>query len=573
MRPIESLRLPLKGLDGKDYGAYQSLLGQYRYPDFDLLVDRIPKDPYAPPHTGVYRARVNRKASGFPVEMTAREIHTIALCNYLAKVFYANCERYSKDRRGTGYSGVITLSQPDQAILRRSSMAVNDEFVEARFFIGLPAQSRSIDSETAETMLFDELPAIVKASLFANAIDIGELRTHLHAAEDADFLRRQLDALGLVAFIADGSILPRRSGMDEKPLEAKEAVVFRSPESLKVSVELPNAGTVCGMGIPTGVTLLVGGGYHGKSTLLQAIEQGVYNHVPGDGREQCVSLPGTMKVRAYSGRPVTNTDISAFIRNIPRQQDTSSFSSENASGSTSQAAFISEAIEAGARVLLMDEDTCATNFLIRDQRMQRLVRKEHEPITAFIDRVRHLYDEHGISTVLVHGGSGDYLNVADRVIQMKEFVPCDVTAEAKRIVEQLPSIRINEGGERIPAPQPRIPLPDTLDPRNQHGHYRVYAPDVRTLVYGRMTVDLADVEQLLEPAQIKAIGLAIEFARQFMDGRTTLHEVVNQMMARIESEGLDLLDPYFTGDLVEFRGLELAAVLNRMREFTAKQGE
>jgi predicted ABC-class ATPase len=277
-----------------------------------------------------------------------------------------------------------------------------------------------------------------------------------------------------------------------------------------------------------------------------------------------------MKVRAYSGRPVTKTDISAFIRNIPRQKDTSSFSSENASGSTSQAAFISEAIEAGARVLLMDEDTCATNFLIRDQRMQRLVRKEDEPITAFIDRVRQLYNEHEISTVLVLGGSGDYLNVADRVIQMKEFVPHDVTVEAKSIVEQHPSNRVHEGGEKIPKPQPRIPLPDNLEPRNEHGHYRIYAPDARTLVYGGMTVDLADVEQLLEPAQIKAIGLAIEYTRQFMDGRTTLHEVVTQMMARVESEGLDLLDPHFTGDLVEFRGLEFAAVLNRMRELEVK---
>jgi len=571
MRPIETLRPQLKRLDGKDYGAYQSLCGEYRYPDFELLIDRIPKDPYAPPHTGVYRARVGREASGFPAEMTAKEIHRIALCDTLARVFYENCERFSKGRRGTGYSGVITLSQPGQAILRRTSMTVSEEFVEARFFIGLPAKNRIIDSGIAETMLFDELPAIVRASLFAGALDNGELRASLLTAEDADFLRSRLDELGLVAFVADGSILPRRSGMDERPLKSGEAVVFRSPDSLRISAELPNAGTVSGMGIPRGVTLLVGGGYHGKSTLLQAIEQGVYNHIPGDGREYCVSLPGTAKVRAYSGRPVTCTDISAFIRNIPRERDTSSFTTGNASGSTSQAAFISEAIESGAKVLLMDEDTCATNFLIRDQRMQQLVRKEHEPITAFIDCVRQLYDEHGISTVLVLGGSGDYLNVADRVIQMKEFVPCDVTAEAKHIVEQLPSVRAHEGGEQILPPQPRIPLPDTLEPRNEHGHYRIYAPDARTLVYGRMTVDLADVEQLLEPAQVKAIGLAIEYARKFMDGKKTLLDVVDKVMAKIESGGLDLLDRYLTGDLVEFRGLELTAVLNRMRDLAIRQ--
>jgi len=570
MRPIKSLQPQLEKIDGKDYGAYQSLCGSYRYPDFDLLIERIPKDPYAPPHTGVYRVRVNRRKSGFPDENTRQDIHRIAFCDYLARVFYENCKRLSPRRRGTGNSGIITLSRPSQAILRRTSMIVTDEYIEARIFLGMPANNRSIDAGTAEQMLFEELPAILRESLFTDSIEKETLLSYLHAAEDANFLRRQLDTLGLVAFIADGSILPRRSGSDDRPLDRENVLAFQSPESLRISINLPQAGRIHGMGIPRGVTLLVGGGYHGKSTLLQAIEQGVFNHIPGDGRERCVSLPGTVKVRAYSGRPVTSTDISSFIQNIPRQMDTSSFSTTNASGSTSQAASIAEAIEVGANLLLMDEDTCATNFLIRDQRMQNLVKKENEPITAFIDRVRQLYDEHGISTVLVLGGSGDYLDVADHVIQMKEFLPCDVTGEAKRVIERFPSERAHEGGKQIKNPRPRIPLPDDLEPINEHGHRRIYAPDVRTLMYGKMTVDLADVEQLLEPAQLKAIGLAIEHARKFMNGRKTLREVIECLMEEIERKGLDLLDPHFTGDLVEFRGLEYAAVLNRMREFSVQ---
>lgn len=571
MRPIETIRPQLRALDGKDYGACQSLCGQYSYPDFELLIDRIPKDPYTPPHTGVYRARVPRAASGFPAEMTTLEIHRTALCDYLARVFFDNCERFSGGRRGTGYSGVITLSKPGQAILRRTSMVIDEDYVEARFFMGLPARNRSIDAGIAEAMFFEELPKIVKRSLFAEAINNGELRAHLEMAEDSEFLRAQLEPLGLVAFVVDGAILPRRSGSDERPVDSGKAVVFQSPESLRVNVTLPHAGEVSGMGIPEGVTLLVGGGYHGKSTLLQAIEQGIYNHIPGDGREYCVSQSGVVKVRAYSGRPISSVDISAFIQDIPRQRDTSCFTSENASGSTSQAAFISEAIEAGAEVLLMDEDTCATNFLIRDQRMQHLVRKEEEPITAFIDRVRQLHSEHGISTVLVLGGSGDYLDVADHIVQMKEYVPVDVTEEAKRIAGSFPSLRSVEGNESIPAPRERTPLPDTLEPRNEHGHYRIYAPDARTLVYGKMTVDLTDVEQILESAQVKAIGAAIEQARGEMDGKTSIDALTRRITNRIVSNGLDLLDPHLTGDLVEFRGLELAATLNRMRDLVVRQ--
>jgi len=420
-------------------------------------------------------------------------------------------------------------------------------------------------------MLFQELPEVITNALFAEQLDLADLDKHLQLAEDAEHLRAELRLLGLVAFIADDAILPRISGVDQHPLHPDQAVPFRSPGSLSITIELPHAGPVTGMGIPSGVTLLVGGGYHGKSTLLQALEQGVYNHIANDGREYCVSLPETVKVRAYSGRSIVSTDISPFIRHIPHQQDTVSFSSPNASGSTSQAAFISESIEVGAKVLLMDEDTCATNFLIRDRRMQELVKKEHEPITAFIDRVRELHAEHGISTILVLGGSGDYLGVAHQVIQMLEYRPVDVTSQALKIVEENPSGRTHEGGEGIQRPRDRYPSAEGLDTRNEHGHRRVYSPNPNELVYGRMNVDLSDVEQLLESAQAKAIGLAIKYARKYMDEATSFDDVLQRVMSDIEDQGLDLIDPRFTGDLATFRKFEMAAVLNRMRDLQVSQ--
>ncbi|MHC4695090.1 MAG: P-loop domain-containing protein, partial [Planctomycetota bacterium] len=307
----------LQRLDGQDYGAYQSLKGPWQYPHFELYIDRIPKDPYAPPGTGVYRARVARDTAGISEEMTASRIREIALRDYLARQFHRQCVRISKGRRGTGNSGLITVMDPGQTILERTSVVVNDNYVEVRFFIGLPASKRAIKSKTAEVMLFKELPEIVQASLLAESQDLETLNQHLKTAEDAEYIRDQLPSSDLVAFIADGSVLPRSSGVDQRPLDTPTVVKFKSPESLQVSFELPNAGPITGMGIPKGITLIVGGGYHGKSTLLEALELGIYNHIPGDGREYCVSVPETVKVRAASGRSVVKTDISAFIKDIP----------------------------------------------------------------------------------------------------------------------------------------------------------------------------------------------------------------------------------------------------------------
>jgi len=568
MKQMELLKQQLRHLDGKDYGAYQSLKGPWQYPHFELFIDRIPKDPYAPPGTGVFRARVTRDKAVFPTEMTASRIREIALRDYLARQFHRQCVRINNGRRGTGNSGIITIMEPGQTILERTSVVVNDNFVEVRFFIGLPASGRTIQARIAESMLFDELPQIVRASLLAESLDLEATSQHLKTAEDAEFIRDHLRSSDLVAFIADGSVLPRASGVDQRPLETSTVVQFKSPESLRVSFELPNADTITGMGIPKGVTLIVGGGYHGKSTLLQALELGIYNHIPGDGREYCVSVPGTVKVRAASGRSVVKTDISAFIKDIPLQEATTSFSTVNASGSTSQAAFISEVMEVGAQVVLVDEDTSATNFMIRDKRMQELIAKEHEPITAFVDRVRQLYKDHGTSTILVMGGSGDYLSVADTVIQMLKFKPQDVSERAREVATRYATARVEEGDRFFKKPRQRFPLSDGLDPHNEYGHLRISAPEPRRLIFGQSKVDLSDVEQLIERAQTKAIGLAILQAKQYMDGKIEFKRIVELAISNIKGEGLDVLDPKLTGDLAQFRGLEFASVLNRMRSFT-----
>ena len=563
MQSVQVLRNKLASIDGKDYGACQSLKGEYAYPDFELLITQIPKDPYAPPHTGIYRIRVRHGYLGIQPDVFDSPIAGIAYRDFLARRFSEKAEQISRRGRGTGYSGLITLDTPTQAILDRSAVVFTPDGVEVRFFIGLPARGRKINGRLAETMLFEELPAIVRGAL--HALNPAEVQRHINAAEDSEHLREMLGSLGLIAFIADGSILPRRSGTSDQPLQTEDTVVFRSPESLRVSVELPHAGMVTGLGIPQGVSLIVGGGYHGKSTLLHAIESGIYNHIPGDGRELCVADPRAVKVRAYSGRRVSSVDISSFIDNLPFKRDTSRFSTANASGSTSQAASIVEALEMDARVLLMDEDTCASNFMIRDRKMQELVGREDEPITPYIERVRRLYEQGGVSSVMVLGGVGDYFEVADTVIQMLHYEPLDVTIAARKIAKDSQEKRRWEH-QNNPGPSGvRFLDSDSIDPLNQYGKKSIYATEVYRIHFGKTTIDLTDVEQIVEISQTKAITQAIDYLGKMNSGPVPITESIVRCMQVMREKGLDGLSPKISGHFAQFRDIELSCALNRLR--------
>lgn len=563
MKTNDDLLTKLKQIDGKSYKAYKEIKGEYTFPFFRLIIDHAQGDPFAKPSR--IRVRVDRTESGFQNNTTTNKSRTVALCDFLTRHFFYNCKNYSKGVRASGKSGLITIDRPLQEILERSSMVINEDYVEARFFMGLPAFGRKIAGRIATDMFIKELPLIVEHSLFMKSLISQDLYQHIETSEDADFLRSSLDKLNIVSFIADGTLLPRKSGIDSRPMEKEDVISFKSPPEYKVKIDLPNKGNISGMGIPKGITLIVGGGYHGKSTLLNAIELGIYNHIPGDGRELTVSNKNTLKIRASDGRSITNTDISPFINNLPFNRDTSSFSTENASGSTSQAAAIAEGIESGAKVLLLDEDTSATNFMIRDHRMQQLVAKKEEPITPFIDKVKQLYKELGISTVLVIGGSGDYFTVSEHVIQMVEYLPKDVTKKAKEISQKEIVRRKMEAPNRFGNLSKRIPLKEGFHPFREDGKLKIDPDDVRGIFFGGLSIDLSDIEQLVETSQTRAIGYAIHYAIQFMDGKKTLSEVIKLTLNDIDRKGLDALPPYLTGDLSNFRGIELASAINRMR--------
>src|SRR5215207_333693 len=415
---MQRLRSTLDRIDRKGYGAYKDLQGSYDLREFDLFVDRVQRDPFAPPSL----VRVRTKDNRFEPVLFENPVRRVAFEDFLTRQVETALRHAVKGNRGSG--GRIEIQRASQVVLPRTSVLVESNFVEARMGVGLPARGRTVDARAAQTMLLEELPRVVREALTPAGVDPEAAHVHVEVVEDADHLRKRLPALGLVAFVADGATLPRESGASDRPLR-EGAVPFESPEEFRVTVELPNRGEVSGMGIPEGVTLVAGGGFHGKSTLLSALSLGVYDHVPGDGRELVVARADAVKIRAEDGRSVAGVDISGMIGELPGGRPTTSFSTTNASGSTSQAANIAEAVEIGTSLLLVDEDTSATNFMIRDERMRELVQKE--PISPFIDLVRPLRDALGVSTVVVVGGVGDYLDVADQVILMEDYEPRDAT--------------------------------------------------------------------------------------------------------------------------------------------------
>jgi predicted ABC-class ATPase len=568
MRASEDLRSTLRRIDGRGYKAYKDIAGQYDFGEYTLYVDHVQGDPFASPSR--VRVRVPQRLAEFPEDTYSNRSREIALRDFLTRRFFEAARKISHGPRGTGKSGIISIDRPGQEILERTAAFVTEQLVEARFVMGLPAFGRRIAGRRAQDMFFQDLPQIVRASLFYRNLQEKALCQHIETAEDADFLRDQLDSLNLVAFVADGAILPRASGIDPRPLTVGRVVPFQSPDSFRVEVILPNRGLMAGMGIFRGVTLITGGGYHGKSTLLRALELGVYNHIPGDGREFVVSNPQTVKIRAEDGRRIEKVDISPFIANLPFGRDTQAFSTEEASGSTSQAANIIEALETGAQVLLIDEDTSATNFMIRDHRMQELVSKDKEPITPFIDKVRQLHRDLEVSTILVIGGSGDYLDVADQVICMVEYRPLDFTAQARAIAEKYKAERQPEGGEHFGNIAPRLPMAHSFDPSRARREVKISSKGLQSILFGTHRIDLGAVEQLVDISQTRAIGDAIHYATKFMDGKKTLGDIVEAVRRAIEAKGLDVLNPRLVGDYAAFRGLELAAAINRLRTLVVR---
>ena len=568
MATRDDLKNILNRIDGKGYKAYKDIEGSFDFGPFILHIDHVQGDPFATPSR--LRFHIPLSKTGFAPFLFEGRIRRIAFQDFTARRFETVQKRLVKGHRGIGKSGLISIDSGKQEILERSAVSVDAQGVEIRFTVGLPAEGRRILGKEAITIFFQEIPQIGEQCLFYQYYDPSEVRLHVEVAEDHEAIQKQLEEKGLVAFVHDMSILPRRSGVDDRPL-TQNVVPFYYPPELEVEISVPNRGWIKGMGIPNGVTLIVGGGFHGKTTLLNAIERGVYPHIPGDGREYVVTLPSAVKIRAEDGRSIEKVDISPFINHLPQGKDTVRFSTENASGSTSQSANIIEALEMGSKLLLIDEDTSATNFMVRDERMQALVTKDKEPITPFMDKVKQLDRDLGVSTILVMGGSGDYFDVADTVIMMDSYQPRCATKRAKEIARIHASKRMDEGGASFGKTTPRQPLSQSFDASRGRREVKIDAKGMRTILYGSTTIDLSYLEQLVDPGQTRSIGLMIHYySEHYLEKTQNLRKGLTKVMEDVHEKGFDILLPYKVGNLVIPRIYEVAGAINRMRTLKVK---
>jgi predicted ABC-class ATPase len=543
----------LSTIDGKGYKSYKLLEGEYMFEKYTLCIDHVQPDPYAPPSK--LRMVVPQSYANFPKYLIDKQCKKVGVIDFLTRNFQYNIARFCPK--------YLFIDRCGQEILYRTSVYIDEQRVEVRFEMGMPAAGRRILGEKAKQIFFKYLPDIMQSSLVYKNIDSEALKRQINLMEDNEVLRDELQRLGLCAFIANGSILPRESGTSDKPLPInKGAKPFKSPKSLEVSIKLPHKGRISGMGIPKGITLIVGGGYHGKSTLLKALEKCIYPHIEGDGREYVVSLDSAVKIRSEDGRRIHNTDISPFINNLPNGVDTRKFCTQNASGSTSQAANIMEALEAGAKLLLIDEDTSATNFMVRDAKMKKLISPDKEPITPFIDKVRSLYVQHDISTILVIGGVGDYFDVADNVIMMDEYIPRNVTDEAKKIANDK-DISINIQAVNTFGQLPNRVLCNQSECLKKCD---IRTKGLNTMTYNKDKIDLSHVEQLIDSSQTNCIAMLVRYILvNIADDHKTLSEALDVAYDIIKKRGLDNISPYKgnPGRMALPRKYEVAAALNR----------
>lgn len=556
----QQLRQQLSSIHRKSYPAYKTLKGIYDFKHFLLSIDHVQGDPFASPsHLSI---QVPAKIAAFPAFCFSAKNVRIAVQDYLLRKFSQQLSIYNFKAKGSGKSGSISTSVCGQEVLERTACEISSDFVTVRFTVGFPANGRTINAFELEKILFEFLPSCVEKSLLYKNLSQKAVESVVFLAEDQEFLQQELKKRQLVAFVANHSILPRESGISQKPM--KNAVPFQSPASLETEITLPHKGKIKGMAIPQGITLIAGGGYHGKSTLLTALEDGVYNHIAGDGREFVLTDSSAVKLRAEDGRFIKDVDISLFINDLPNGKDTHCFSTLDASGSTSQAAGIVEGMEAGSTLFLLDEDTSATNFMVRDGFMQQVISRDKEPITPFLERAPQLFSKAGISTILVAGSSGAFFHIADTVIQMDRYQALDITEKVKKLCSHYPL---------PPSSVPDFCMPSSKrimssTKKSTYKDFKMKCHSKDSFSIGKDTLDLRYIEQLTDKEQTAALGELLRYAQEHLvDGKRTISEIISVLQNKIEKDGFSAFfgNSYIPCGLAVPRIQEIFSCFNRYR--------
>lgn len=582
---MHKLQPLLASIADQPFQNIQKLHGSYNFPLFELSFIKMQGSPGANP-ASIATVKIALSDSKIPENFLQTTECQLAVADFLIRRFRHGIDRFALQNRGKDGSGSFNTIVLSQKMLHRDSVLFGDDAVYLRFIISLPAKGPGggvFDAEQAQIMLSQELTAIVDATFFYHHYD-EQTRTLFEQFVDVQKTRAEIIQFmrqhDLIAFIANDAKLPRHSGVDDRPSLSESVKTFQSPASLQIKIPLSDGRSITGMGIKEGITCITGGGYHGKSTLIQAILAGVYAHVPGDGREYVVTREDAFFIRAEEGRSIRDVDISPFISDLPNGLKTDCFSSDNASGSTSQAANIVEAIESGSRLLLFDEDTCATNFLVRDELIKKILDAAQEPIKPLYSTVRSLWKKHHVSMIFVVGGLGYFLQKADTCLLMDNYRCDDITGKVR---DRLGAIAEEDAPIADFAASRRLAV-DNFDPVYTNPRLDKTLPkrikDLRNaprqLEYGMDLINLDAVLQIAEAPQILTIGYCLLALRtklkQSHDKPETIRFWIDWLESEISQHGLAVLAPDYPGMLSMPRKYELAAAINRIRSLKIFQG-
>ena len=561
----------LAELDGQPFSEYEQLVGDF---DFSRYVIKCAKiDLSDETEHPVFSIRIPQTIAEIPEYLFDSPVRRTAMEDLLLRRLSANIEAIANyDHNGIARRHIHS-SSPNQKILPRNALQLTKEYIEVYIQITLPIQQMlidgepllSIDGEMAQHIFFDDLPEIVSSSLLYCNLDAAEADRFVNNMEDADRLRQHLGASGQVGFVAEGALVSRLSGDDAPDYERLTPVEVDA--SLIEEVEVPHGGTVRGLGIPNGLTLILGESNSGRVDLMDALTQGIYNHIPGDGREHVITVADAVNIQSDVGRSIQQVDISAFASELPDGGNPGSYSTKSAGSFTSQAASTVESLEAGARVLIFDEHTSSSTFLSADSRVSPLLGESSR--NTLSARARQMVDELGIS-MIVAGSSlvAEFIPIADKILRVDNFRITDITEEAKAL-EIVPSTVANDNvnlGSMLS--RSRWVMPSSIDPSIGREDLVIYSDDADYLQFGRSLVDLEAVKQIADADQARAIGFVLYYAKlRYMDEGYPMREILDLVDRDLSNEGLNSLARDLRGDLARPRRYEVAATLNRLPAF------
>ena len=562
MKDKEDFFNVIKGLEGKPFSEYIKLIGDFDFSRYVLKISRVQDEQDEQPTLLIIRAP--QSIANFPAHLFNTPIRRTALEDILTRKIAAQIDSIARyDEDGVSRRS-LSIACPGQKILPRSSMVVTEEYVEARIYVDLPSRQGLTQSDIVRDIFFEDLPQIVNSTLIFCNTDENELENFVDLMEDADRVRQILPTRGWVSYLAEGAMLCRL-GHSDLP-DFNRIIPLAIDSDLILEVEVPNTGSVRGIGIPAGITVILGDAYSGRIELMRALASGVYNHIPGDGREMVITVPDAVYVAAEAGRSIQKVDVSPFITELPSSADPKHYTCPQADRTAAQAASTVEAMEVGARVLMFDESESCAEFLGSDSRLAYVSGGSKRNVTPLALRARQIADEMGISIVVAGSTSvTEFIPIADTVLRIHDFKIQDVTKQAKQI-----AITVDTAGTE-PAEignlleKGRWVAPSSIDPSTGCRDAKIAAPETHLLEFGRSLIDLSQNAQLADIHQTKTIGRILYYAKnRYLEESRPIREVLDLVDRDLSTEGLESLSRDLQGDLARPRRYEIAAALNRL---------